>query len=60
VPTDLIGLVAAFAISVLTAPTGVSRAVFLLPVHLSVLEVPNPSVILPTSSTTSSPGPAHS
>lgn len=42
--TDLLGLLAALAISVLTAPTGVSGAVFLLPLHLSVFQVPNPSV----------------
>jgi uncharacterized membrane protein YfcA len=42
--TGFIGLVAAFVIAVVTAPVGVSGAVFLLPVQLSVLEVPNPAV----------------
>lgn len=42
--TDLIGLAAALLISVITAPAGVSGAVFLLPVQLSVLHVPNPAV----------------
>lgn len=42
--TALLGLAAGFAISVVTAPVGVSGAVFLLPVQLSVLDVPNPSV----------------
>lgn len=42
--TGLLGLVAGFVISVVTAPVGVSGAVFLLPVQLSVLEVPNPAV----------------
>lgn len=42
--TDLIGLLAALLISVVTAPAGVSGAVFLLPVQLSVLHVPNPAV----------------
>lgn len=42
--TGLLGLLAGFLISVVTAPVGVSGAVFLLPVQLSVLEVPNPSV----------------
>ena len=38
------GFVAALLIAVVTAPVGVSGAVFLLPVQLSVLHVPNPSV----------------
>ena len=42
--TDLIGLLAALLISIVTAPAGVSGAVFLLPVQLSVLHVPNPAV----------------
>lgn len=43
-PTDLFGLVAALLISAVTTPAGVSGAVFLLPVQLSVLHVPNPAV----------------
>lgn len=35
---------AALLISTLTAPVGVSGAVFLLPVQLNILHVPNPSV----------------
>ncbi|WP_030219641.1 sulfite exporter TauE/SafE family protein [Streptomyces bikiniensis] len=43
--TTLLGGVAAgLLISVVTAPAGVSGAVFLLPVQLSVFAVPNPSV----------------
>ncbi|MFD4371855.1 TSUP family transporter [Streptomyces sp. NPDC058486] len=38
------GLVAGLLISVVTAPVGVSGAVFLLPVHLSVFGVPNPAI----------------
>ncbi|MEU4624124.1 sulfite exporter TauE/SafE family protein [Actinoplanes sp. NPDC023801] len=38
------GLLAGFLISIVTAPVGVSGAVFLLPVQLSVLHVPNPAV----------------
>lgn len=38
------GFVAALCIAVVTAPVGVSGAVFLLPVQLSVLHVPNPAV----------------
>ncbi|MEE1817844.1 MULTISPECIES: sulfite exporter TauE/SafE family protein [unclassified Streptomyces] len=38
------GLVAGLVISVVTAPVGVSGAVFLLPVQLSVLGVPSPAV----------------
>jgi uncharacterized protein len=40
----LLGFCFAFAISAITTPAGVSGAVFLLPVQVSVLEVPNPSV----------------
>lgn len=40
----LLGFAAGLAISVVTAPAGVSGAVFLLPVQLSVLHVPNPAV----------------
>src|SRR3954451_13438963 len=38
------GVAAAIAIATLTAPVGVSGAVFLLPVQLDVLHVPNPAV----------------
>ncbi|MGW7433020.1 sulfite exporter TauE/SafE family protein [Streptomyces sp. NPDC054861] len=38
------GLVAGLLIALVTAPVGVSGAVFLLPVHLSVFGVPNPAV----------------
>ncbi|MFE5948271.1 TSUP family transporter [Streptomyces sp. NPDC056480] len=38
------GLVAGLLIAVVTAPVGVSGAVFLLPVHLSVFGVPNPAI----------------
>ena len=40
----LIGFLAGAGIATVTAPVGVSGAVFLLPVQLSVLQVPNPSV----------------
>jgi len=39
---DLIGLVAGFLVAAVTTPVGVSGAVFLLPVQMSVLGVPNP------------------
>ncbi len=42
--TGLLGLCAGLLISVVTAPVGVSGAVFLLPVQLSVLGVPSPAV----------------
>jgi uncharacterized protein len=42
--TDLLGFVAGLVIAMLTAPVGVSGAVFLLPVQLSVLHIPNPAV----------------
>lgn len=42
--TGLLGLAAGLLIAVVTAPVGVSGAVFLLPVQLSVLGVPSPSV----------------
>ncbi|WP_433791506.1 TSUP family transporter [Actinoplanes sp. CA-252034] len=38
------GFLAGFLLSIVTAPVGVSGAVFLLPVQLSVLHVPNPAV----------------
>jgi uncharacterized protein len=41
---DLVALLVGMAVAALTAPVGVSGAVFLLPVQLSVLQVPNPQV----------------
>ena len=41
---DLVGLLAGFVVATITAPVGVSGAVFLLPIQLSVLNVPNPQV----------------
>ncbi|MFE9010222.1 TSUP family transporter [Streptomyces cyaneofuscatus] len=43
-PTGLLGFAAGLLISVTTAPVGVSGAVFLLPVQVSVLGVPSPAV----------------
>lgn len=42
--TGLAGLAAGLLIALVTAPVGVSGAVFLLPVQLSVLGVPSPAV----------------
>ncbi|BCY09043.1 sulfite exporter TauE/SafE family protein [Actinoplanes sp. L3-i22] len=42
--TGLAGFTAGLLIAVVTAPVGVSGAVFLLPVQLSVLHVPSPAV----------------
>ncbi|MFI2782540.1 TSUP family transporter [Streptomyces sp. ALB3] len=42
--TGLLGFLAGLLISVATAPVGVSGAVFLLPVQISVLGVPSPAV----------------
>lgn len=42
--TVLLGFVAGLAIATITTPVGVSGAVFLLPVQLDVLRVPNPAV----------------
>lgn len=42
--TGLLGLAAGLVIATVTAPAGVSGAVFLLPVQLSVLDVPSPAV----------------
>lgn len=43
--TDLVlGFAAGLVIATLTAPVGVSGAVFMLPVQLTVLSVPNPAV----------------
>jgi uncharacterized membrane protein YfcA len=41
---DLLGFLAGFMIATITSPVGVSGAVFLLPVQLSVFGVPNPQV----------------
>lgn len=41
---DLVGLVAGFVLATVTTPVGVSGAVFLLPVQMSVLHVPNPRI----------------
>ena len=41
---DLIGLVVGFVLAAVTTPVGVSGAVFLLPVQLSVLHVPSPRI----------------
>jgi uncharacterized protein len=42
--TGVAGFCAGLMVALLTAPVGVSGAVFLLPVQLSVLDVPNPAV----------------
>jgi uncharacterized protein len=44
VERELLGFVAGFLIASITSPVGVSGAVFLLPVQLSVFGVPNPQV----------------
>jgi uncharacterized protein len=41
---DLLGFLAGFVIATMTSPVGVSGAVFLLPVQLSLFGVPNPQV----------------
>ena len=41
---DLLGLLAGFVLAVVTTPVGVSGAVFLLPVQLSLLHVPSPRI----------------
>jgi uncharacterized membrane protein YfcA len=41
---SLLGFAAGLLISIVTAPVGISGAVFLLPVQLDVLHVPNPQV----------------
>jgi uncharacterized membrane protein YfcA len=43
-PRDLLGFIAGFVIATITSPVGVSGAVFLLPVQLSMFGVPNPQV----------------
>ena len=40
----IVGLLLGFVIAVVTAPVGVSGAVFLLPVQLDLLKVPSPAV----------------
>ena len=44
VPDELLGALIAFCIAVATTPAGVSGAVFLLPVQVSVLGIPSPAV----------------
>jgi len=44
VPDELLGALIAFCITVATTPAGVSGAVFLLPVQVSVLGIPSPAV----------------
>ena len=41
---DAAGLFAGFVLATLTTPVGVSGAVFLLPVQLSILGVPSPQI----------------
>jgi uncharacterized protein len=43
--TELVALLAAFLISALTTPAGISAAVPLLPFQVSVLGMPGPSVL---------------
>lgn len=42
--SDVVALLAGFVLATVTTPVGVSGAVFLLPVQLSVLHVPNPRI----------------
>ncbi len=42
--TEIVALIAAFAISVLATPAGISGAVLLLPFQVSVLGTPSPAV----------------
>lgn len=42
--TGVTGFLAGLLISIVTSPVGVSGAVFLLPVQLSLLHVPSPAV----------------
>jgi uncharacterized protein len=44
VDTALLALAVGFVLALLTAPVGVSGAVFLLPVQVSLLDVPSPAV----------------
>lgn len=41
---DLLGLLVGFVLAIVTTPVGVSGAVFLLPVQLSLLHVPSPRI----------------
>jgi hypothetical protein len=43
-PDPVLGALIAFGIAILTTPVGVSGAVFLVPVQVSVLEVPSPAL----------------
>src|SRR6187200_1340405 len=43
-PDALLGVLIAFAIATFSTPVGVSGAVFLVPVQVSVLSVPSPSL----------------
>lgn len=43
-PEPLTALLCGFVIALVTTPVGVSGAVFLLPIQLDLLKVPNPSV----------------
>jgi hypothetical protein len=43
-PDPLLGALVAFGIAMLTTPVGVSGAVFLVPVQVSVLKVPSPAL----------------
>jgi hypothetical protein len=42
--TGVLSFAAGMAVATLTAPVGISGAVFLLPIQLSLLNVPNPAV----------------
>src|SRR5690606_19678178 len=42
--SELLGFAAGLVIAVVTTPVGVSGAVFLLPVQLSILSVPSPAI----------------
>jgi uncharacterized membrane protein YfcA len=42
--TGVLSFAAGMAVATLTAPVGISGAVFLLPIQLSLLDVPNPAV----------------
>jgi hypothetical protein len=50
--TEVVALVAAFAIAVLATPAGISGAVLLLPFQVSVLGTPSPAVTPTTCCTT--------
>ena len=60
VRVEVVALVAAFVIAVVTTPAGVSGAVLLLPFQVSVLGTPSPSVTPTNLPTTWSPAPARS